>query len=111
MTRLSRSDVRRFAIAGILAVGWTVAAAVYATASPAQEDPDVYDMQHSKRYERQVEMLGGKATVMANEMTEWFAGIWQGTRLAYTIAVLTIAVACAYYLWDRALRSPRDRAD
>ncbi len=105
MTNASPPLRRRVVTGSILAVGWIAAVVVYATASPVADDPDVYDIEHSKRYLRQLEMIGGKAAVFTSELNEWVASLWHGRALAYTIAVLTIAVAIGYWLWDRAPRS------
>ena len=91
--------------AGILAVGWSIAVAVYATAAPVVEDDLVDDWEHSRKYLLQLERIGGKAAVLGTEMNRWFAGLWQGRSLAYTIAFLTAALALGYAFL--ALRSRR----
>ena len=93
-------------MAAILAAGWLAALVVYATAEPAEENPDLVDLEQSKGYVRQLEVIGGKAAVMGSELTEWLEGLWHGRRLAATLAVLTAAVAGAYALWDRARAGP-----
>ncbi len=97
---------RRVVVAAILAVGWIAALAVYLTAADVEEDPWIADMQSSREYERQVEVVGGKGALLATELDRWFAGVWQGRSLAYTVAVLTALVALAYYAWDRARDAP-----
>ncbi len=101
MTSPSRAPRRRLVVAGILAVGWGAAAAIYVAAPAVDENPDVYDLEHSREYERQVEVLGGKATLLATELDRWLASFWQGRSLAYTVAFLAAAVALGYWLWDR----------
>ena len=44
----------------------------------------------SKSYERQMELIGGKSGVLASEFSEWFARLWHGRRLAYTLAALSV---------------------
>ncbi len=83
----------------ILTIGWAIALIVYVSAAPAVDDPDVYDIEHSKAYVRQTEVIGGKAAVLGNDLREWFASLWHGQRLAYTIAVLTALVALGAYWW------------
>jgi hypothetical protein len=97
-TRVRPSNRRHFITGGILCVGWAVALIVYITSSPATEDFDVYDMEHSKKYLRQVEIIGGKAGLLANDLREWLAGLLHGQSLAYTIAVVTAIVALAAHL-------------
>jgi hypothetical protein len=52
----------------------------------------------TKGYQGQMEYLGGKANVMANDIDTWFVGLWHGRNLAYTLAVLTVVIAliCFY---------------
>ena len=95
-------------VASIVIVGWTIAAAAYLSAPPTVDDPDVYEMQHSRRYLREVERIGGKAGIFANDLDEWVSAAWEGKARGYTIAVLTIAVAGAYVLVTRAAIGPRD---
>jgi len=51
----------------------------------------------TKKYQDQLERYGGKANILATEMQEWFVGLWHGRHLAYTLAVLTFAVALACF--------------
>ncbi|HUL59143.1 MAG TPA: hypothetical protein VLU43_07710 [Anaeromyxobacteraceae bacterium] len=99
MKRLSRWPRRRLVAGGILAIGWASALVVYLTAVPAVGYPEIDDMEHSKSYQRQMEVIGGKAAVVANELNEWLASLWRGQRLAYTIAAITTIVALAYHWW------------
>lgn len=48
--------------------------------------------------QRQVEHIGGKAAVWAVEFNEWFGSLWQGTRLAATLAIVgaLTMLACFY---------------
>lgn len=47
----------------------------------------------SKSYERGMELYGGKANVLADQLRRWLIGLWQGQTLAYTIACITIFVS------------------
>lgn len=51
----------------------------------------------SKRYLNELERIGGKSAVVADELNRWFDSLWQGKRLAYTVALLAIAVALACF--------------
>jgi hypothetical protein len=93
----------RLVVAIILIVGWTIAAGVYVTAPPpAPESYEVDDLEHSKKYLRQIEMIGGKAAVFTSELDAWLGSLWEGRNRAYTIASLTVALACGYVLVRRA---------
>ncbi len=106
----SRAARRRIVVAAILACGWIAAAAIYVAApAPQDEDPDVYEMRHSREYERQVEVLGGKGALLADDLTRWLASLWQGRTLAYPVALLTAAAAAGWYAWDRLGASAPDR--
>lgn len=48
-------------------------------------------------YLRQMEVYGGKANVLAYELREWFAGLWHGRALAFTVAGLSALLALAVF--------------
>ncbi len=93
---------RHHAIIGtILGVGLAAALVVFLTAAPpASRDPDVIDWEQSKAYDRRVELIGGKAAVVGNELRDGFASLWHGRRLAYTIAALTGLVVLGYWVLE-----------
>jgi len=74
----------------LLAVGFAAAAVAYVVARQQPENPLGYDPLQTKQYRHELEVYGGTANVLAAEFREWFAGLWYGTNLAYTIAVLTV---------------------
>ena len=74
----------------LLAVGLTTALVAYIVARQRPENPLGYDPLQTKQYRHDLEVYGGTANVLAAEFREWFAGLWYGTNLAYTIAVLTL---------------------
>ena len=43
---------------------------------------------------------------MADDFNRWFSGLWDGKRLAYTLATLATGAALACFLTAR--RLPRD---
>ena len=77
----------------IVLIGIGSAAFLYATASPPPQHPLGYDPFASKKYVRDLERYGGKINVLAVEFRQWFARLWRGTHLAYTIALLTVLLA------------------
>ena len=87
----------------VLALGLASALLVYAFAEEAAPEAIGYivvdgikypiEPGQSKRYVRDLERYGGKANVVFDEFGRWFAGLWQGKRLAITIACLSIAVS------------------
>lgn len=103
----SRAD-RLLVLAAILVVGWSIAGAMYLTAPPDAVDEDVYDLTHSRRYEREVERFAGKAALLGNDLREWIEGQWEGRRRARTVAVLTALAAGGYAFATRPRRAPGD---
>jgi hypothetical protein len=47
----------------------------------------------SKKYVRGLELYGGKANVLADELRRWLEGLWHGQTLAFTIAFITIIIS------------------
>ncbi|HYX21732.1 MAG TPA: hypothetical protein VFA98_12880 [Thermoanaerobaculia bacterium] len=76
----------------ILAVGFGAAAVAWIVAGARPENPLGYDPLDNKKYIHDLQVYGGTANVLAAEFREWFAGLWYGRNLAYTIAVLTVLV-------------------
>jgi len=73
----------------MLAAGFGAALAAWIIARVRPENPlgDPFD---NKKYIHDLQVYGGTANVLAAEFREWFAGLWYGKNLAYTIAVLTV---------------------
>lgn len=53
----------------------------------------------SRRYQRNLEMFGGKASVLFDEFTRWFGGLWQGKRLGLTLAAISGFVSLVLFLF------------
>jgi hypothetical protein len=87
-TRLRRAGVLWIVI-GLLAAGLA-----YRT---AREDAAA-DPYGAKRYEYQMEVIGGKSDEFATEVREGFLSLWHGRRLAVTVLVLSFggAFTCFY---------------
>ena len=66
---------------------------IYVTASPPPQHPLGYDPFTSKKYVRDLELYGGKITILAVEFRQWCERLWQGHNLAYTIACITVVLA------------------
>jgi hypothetical protein len=73
----------------ILVLGFAAAVVIYLTASPPPENPLGYDPLTTKAYLHDLEVYGGKAGVLSAQFREWFAGLWHGKPLAFTVAVIT----------------------
>jgi hypothetical protein len=83
--------------ATILLTGCIGALVIYVTAVPQSENP-FEEFEHSKRFTRSVEVMGGKMSLVANDMSKWFSSLWQGEQLAFTVVIITVVIAAAYYL-------------
>jgi hypothetical protein len=77
----------------ILAIGLTVSVVLFFAAAPPAENPLGYDPRDTKKYIHDLQLYGGTANVLADEFRAWFAGLWHGRNLAYTVAVLTLFLA------------------
>lgn len=84
--------------AAILIVGLVTAIGIYVSAARSTDDMIAYEIEHSKQYQRTLELYGGKANVIAVEITQWFDSLWHGTRLAYTVACATVLLAAGFWL-------------
>ena len=90
----------------ILLVGLGSAAVIFLLAAPASTNPLGYEPLQSKRYVHDLEVYGGTCNVLAEEFRGWFMGLWQGRRLALTVAVITVATV----LLIRFVAAPRPPA-
>ena len=82
---------------GLLASGLGAATLIYFTATPPAANPLGYEPENTKRYLRQLEVVGGKANVVGTEFQRWFDGLWQGRQLAFTVAWLTLLFTAAFW--------------
>jgi hypothetical protein len=99
-TKMTTTDLLKrckIITAGILFVGLGSALAIYLTAAEEPVDPFA-EFEKSKKFAYELERMGGKAALAANDINKWFAGLWHGESLAYTVAVITIIIAAGYYL-------------
>jgi hypothetical protein len=83
----------------ILTIGLCIAIFLYVTASPPPHHPLGYDPFASKRYVRELELYGGKINILAVEFRQWFARLWRGKNLAYTIAFLTLILSSIFWFF------------
>jgi len=119
MSRLTNNQLKRRLRASalaILAIGLACALLVYLVADEAPPDAVGYVMvegtaypiapNQSKRYNRDLERIGGKSAVIFDELDRWFSARWRGKELAVTLAWLSAIAALALFLFARWL--PRD---
>jgi hypothetical protein len=51
------------------------------------------DFENSKLYRHNLEVYGGKFSIIMDDFSRWFSGLWQGKSLALIIACATIIIA------------------
>ncbi|MBI2959746.1 MAG: hypothetical protein HYY28_05485 [Betaproteobacteria bacterium] len=66
---------------------------------------------NSKVYVREVQRVGGKAFVLFDEFNRWFAALWKGRKLAFTVAWISAALAVGVFAFGRYLRYESERDD
>ena len=107
--RQARHEWLRLGGVAVLVLGLLAAALVYWNATRGAEGlllSHGYELVGGQVYasdqadegrKRQIEHIGGKAAVWAVEFNEWLGSLWQGTRLATTLAILAALVALACF--------------
>jgi hypothetical protein len=90
----SASDRVKAAGLAMLVIGLVAAACVFFVAAPGVDA----DLVAQQREMREVARLGGTAAVQTVKLHLWFASLWHGERLAWTLALLSLAVggSCFY---------------
>lgn len=77
--------------------GFSTALLIYLRSEEALPDP-LAEFIHSKKFAYELERMGGKAALAANDLNGWFAGLWRGQNLAFTVAAVTLIIAAGYYV-------------
>jgi hypothetical protein len=97
---LTRAQIWLYVAGYVILVAGSVASAMVYRGAAARDANDaiISGLSDTKRNEYRLEMYGGKANVLATEIHEWFAGLWHGRHLAYTLAVLAFAAALICFL-------------
>ncbi|MFM0055081.1 hypothetical protein [Paraburkholderia phytofirmans] len=85
---------KRLYLAGVTAfvTGVILAVIIYATTPPPDSAVSMYSMA-DPRYQIELQRIGGNAAVLMAQLHQWFDGLWHGTALAYTVAVLGAVIA------------------
>jgi len=97
--RAAQTLLRRIGVA-ILIAGLCASALVFVMAPAADESGadassalSVTTVDNSKRYQLELERIGGKSAVLAAEFDDWFTSLWHGARLAGTLAILSLGAS------------------
>ncbi len=51
----------------------------------------------SKMYKHDLELYGGERSVLVDEFMRWFAKLWHGKSLAFTVASITIFISFGFF--------------
>src|SRR5208337_4874017 len=90
--KVTNKQTRLYLISSvILLFGLGSSVLIYLT--DENDSDNILDFENSKMFLHDLELYGGKANVLADELRHWFAGLWQGKSLAYTIACITIVIS------------------
>jgi hypothetical protein len=94
-SREAEERVRRVTLA-ILLIGLASAVVIWLVNAPTPAASG-FALEDSKKYLRDVEVVGGTANLVATDFRHWLDGLWHGRTLAFTVAVLSALLALA---WD-----------
>jgi hypothetical protein len=90
----------------ILLVGLVGAALIYVFAADDGDTDRASEIASGRMYKHNLELMGGKFAVYADQFNQWFAGLWHGRPLAYTVAVLAVAIALVCFWVARLVSVP-----
>jgi len=90
----------------ILLVGLIGAALIYVFAADNEDTDLASEISRGRMYKHNLELMGGKFSVYADQFNQWFAGLWHGRPLAYTVAVLAVAIALVCFWVARLMSVP-----
>ena len=100
--------VAYYSAAAVLLVGFVTAALVYFFATDDSDVDAAAELANARMYQHNLEVIGGKFAVYLDEFNRWFASLWHGRALAYTIAVLAVAIAVVCIRVGDLISSTRD---
>jgi hypothetical protein len=87
--------------AAVLLLGLVSAAVIYIFAPDDGGADPAGQIASGRIYEYNIERIGGMAAVYAARFNRWLAGLWHGRSLAYTVAVLSVAIALVCFVVAR----------
>lgn len=90
----------------ILLLGLAAAALIYVFAADDGDTDLSGEIESSRMYEHNLELMGGKFAVYVDRFNHWFSGLWHGRPLAYTVAVLAVVIALVCFWWGRLTSVP-----
>ena len=92
---------KRFRTIGMLILisGLLAAIVIFGGARPRDDSGLLNGERYTKRDLLEIEEMGGKSYVLFIRFNDWFASLWHGQRLAYAVAVLSVAgfLSCRHF--------------
>jgi hypothetical protein len=59
--------------------------------------------ENSKMYVHNLQVFGGKASVLMDEFRRWFVGLWHGKSLAFTVAFISVFISILFFFFAKHL--------
>jgi hypothetical protein len=88
----------RTILAIILVAGLCSAAMIYRHAAIVSASAIDLESPDSKKYLRDLEVIGGKANVLASDFRRAFLSLWEGKRLAGMVAACTLVLSTGFWV-------------
>ena len=92
-----RYEVVRLWGFAVLVLGLVAATLVYVFAADDQDAEAAREIAEGRMYQHDLEVMGGKMMVYLAQFNDWFASLWHGTSLAFTLAVLSVVIALGLF--------------
>jgi hypothetical protein len=97
----------------ILIAGMVSSTLIYQRAGDDAYRASAYE--DSKMYRHDLEVYGGKFSVIMDDCTRWFFGLWHGKSLAFIIAGTTLIISFGFFYaaqhWSQDLKPDAHKND
>jgi hypothetical protein len=87
-----------------LLAGLGVSAALYDRAVDVVDSELVDGFRNSKVFRHELELYGGKMSLMGDRFNQWISGLWQGKQLGITVGCISVVIALALFCIARLTR-------
>ena len=94
--------------AGILLAGIVSAVLIYVAAMNNPAEDSGYEViggfvypaggANNKKYIHDLQLYGGNAAMLGDRFMRWFAGLWHGTSLSYTVACIAFLMSFVVFI-------------
>ena len=91
---------RKIQLAGtfVLVMGLLAALVIYLVALAGSGAQNMPDFSQDRRFNLELERIGGKSAIYLAALDRWLSGLWHGTTLAYTVGTLSVAMSLQSWL-------------